>query len=210
MVVITGSYLSNLAYCEYKAVLSQEYPTRSVKPQSRRVLEKVVGSMKGVDARLEVVYGNVDGVDLAIFPGAVLYRQGRVYGILRASIRSYPRIYESDFTPIKVSALLLDMQGKVGEILKLAVVASINERLLEEALANTILSGLKPGMGEGWAVSTRIYSREEAERILSRAVKVARSVSLAKPSPSQAKCGACEYARYCEYSMVAGRDRLSA
>ena len=201
MTVITGSYLSNLAYCEYKAVLSQEHPTRRPKPPSRKVLEKVIGEA-GIRATVEVIHGTVEGVEVAISPGALLYRDDNVYGILRPSLRGVPRVYEGDFAPLKAAALLLDMQGMVKGILRLVVVVGADTRALEEALHYTIIHGLKPGRGEGWVASTRVYTREEAERILSRAVRIAKNRALARPSPSPAKCGACEYSAQCIHSMA--------
>ncbi len=196
---IDSGFIHNMLYCEYKAILYMESPSRPKgRLKARKLLEDLAKSSGG---RLEVkiIEGVVNGILFRLSPGAIYYEEGRVRGLVRGVIRTPPRIYDHDFAALNVAALILQETMNTGEDLILAVAAGDGIRSLRKAVETVLSKGPKPAQEDGWIIATRIYNPVQARILSSRAAAIASNPGLAKPRPSQRRCGACDYRGKCRF-----------
>ena len=196
---IDSGFIHNMLYCEYKAILYMESPSKPRgRLEARKLLEDLAKSSGG---RLEVkvIEGVVNGVLFRLSPGAIYYEEGRVRGLVRGVIRTPPRVHDHDFATLNVAALILQESMNTGEDLILAVAAGDSIKSLRRAVENVLSKGPKPARGDGWFIATRVYNPAQARILAGRAAAIASNPGLAKPRPSPGRCGACDYRSKCRF-----------
>jgi len=208
--VIKGYMLEVQAYCEAKLhFMVTSRATRSVSEgEARRLVEETLRLLRrprgsGVEFARFPIYASYRGVYIGVSPDAIIYVEGAPSGLLEARIRSSLKHYDSDFLTLEVAGLLLEEAlGRELSGMKLVLVVASDKSSLEEALQSTKVEPFKPQKGDAWVRIVRVYDRGAVEEKLSRMLEYWLGLRGYRPSPTPAKCGACEYGDSCPHRVL--------
>ena len=199
---VDSTFILNLAYCEYKAIL---YTVNRPKPRAsigRRIVRKLLLDLEPGDYEFReiTIKRVVEGVEVTISPDIAVFQGEELTALLKARIRRNTRWSPIDFLQLGVAAALYE--GVKRDPLLLVLVIAVSRESLMDAMKDIRSGSLRPARGDGWVITTRIHDEDEAWRIITRAVDLVRGTSQPRPNPSPAKCAACEYSRQCPYAIT--------
>ena len=200
---VDSGFISNLAYCEYKALLHAMNPSRPRTPLGRRIARSILSGSEpnGYTFKEIVVRGVVDGVEVVASPDIAVFRGEELAALVKARVRREARWSPTDFLQLGVAAALYDGAKRDPVLLALAIATS-KEGLVEAVEAIKRTGYPKPAKGSGWVIATRIHDQEEAWKVITRAVGLVRGEIQPRPTPTPAKCGICEYSSQCPYAIT--------
>ncbi len=191
--------------CEYMAFLgAREEASRARAGLGRRIASRVVAKRLGEGrvARVSVI-GEVLGVPLAAAPDmALLGNDGKVTHLFKASVRSPPRRTRTDLAYLRLSALLLDLQGALAGDARLVVISASSAEKLKTVLEEASTGDVKPLKTPDALVYVEVYEKGRALEEASKLLEPLRGVRPPRPNPSPRTCPSCRYSSLCEYSAA--------
>ena len=197
--IVDGPLISNMTYCEYKAIQYLVEP-RSIKESKARLLaRRILGNHTIGEYRFTytTVTRVIDNIHYKLSPDIIIYRGDRPTAILKAKIRNPPKPYEWDYTQLHVTALLLQDAEDINLILAIAINTGNLIKALESLKRDPTP---KPRSGKGWIITTRISDPKIAETIVNRINNIIKGKINPKPTQSKNKCKQCEYKQKCPYT----------
>ncbi len=203
--VATGYLVQSALYCEY-SVLHEARASKRVSPSvARRLAREALQAIRGARSGWATltIAGEVLGVPVIVSPDALLVKDGRPVAVVRARVRRSLNHYPGDWAPLYLAAAALDglFEGKLDSSLTLALILAEDHARLAEALAKVRSLGPKPSRGDGWTVVTRVYTFEDARRLLSRPLDIIVGRSRPRPPPPS-RCAKCRWRESCPWSRA--------
>ena len=216
-VYLPASLLDEQEYCElrlhYKVAEGKAGPLKpgqaraTIREALLKVNEARFGGVRGFK-KIRVA-GEIFGIPVAASPDAALIQDNFVTALLRGRIREPPRAYDADYTRLLAAAYLLDKAGILADDARLAVIVGRNPSTLKMLVEIIAKEGPKPLKNEYGIIEVRVYSKEDATRILNNLMAYWRGERepIARPSPS--KCVTCNYALQCPHAILPSTLRKS-
>ncbi len=200
---VTGSLLEAALYCDYRALLQAREQAEGrgspgeARKLARRTLDVVSRRASRGYAR-PVIEAVVMGIPVVVSPDAVLYRDSRPVAVVRARKRRDPRPRPRDWAYLYLAGLALEESQGVGDLV-LVLVTATNDVALHNALSRLrAMEEPRPLASGEWRITTRVYDREEALRVVARPLRLLAGLEDPRP-PSPAKCKKCILRDSCPY-----------
>lgn len=191
---LNASMIAEQVICEYRVHL-KVYGGRRQRSLKRAEPDVDVGELVSLILGVprSTYRAEVKGVILAARPHAVFTVNGTTV-IVKARLGDNlkPSLYDRVY--LEVAGIAVGVERAL-----LAFAAARSVEGLREALTR-LKSSLRPALGDSWALSTWLFTRDEVLERLDRLLAYWRGEREPVPRPSPSKCSTCPVAEECQYS----------
>jgi len=200
---ITGYLVESALYCNYKSLLDARNTGKITPGEARKLTRRMLKTLNNVkrtgDSFLKtVLVDELDGYPVIVSPDAIYFVDGIPRAVIRSKIRKTVRHYQNDWASLLLASHIITERYSIDTI-TMALVLGVDKTRLMQALSSIKIEGVKPLLGNGWKVVTRIYSGIQELGELQRAINVI--VGRENPQPPHPnKCQKCIYAKTCPWS----------
>lgn len=202
---ITGYLVEPALYCNYKSLLEARNSGKITPGDARRLTRKMLRTLKNVKRTggtfvKSILVGELDGYPVIVSPDTIYFVDGIPRAVIRSKIRKKLRHYLTDWASLLLASYILSERYNV-ETITMALVLGIDKTRLMIALSSITTDGVKPSLGNGWRIVTRIYSGREELGELRKAIDVVVGRENPRP-PHPTKCKKCNYAQSCPWTQL--------